>query len=507
MYRDRHRPVGWRAAALCVLVAVASVTAQDGAQPPVPPESSPPGRREPAEIPDASPPPEKAKKTPPSPYKDPFYKNDFSYLDDPNYVSQDPFDALKRIVLAPGMTLDVGGEYSLRLHNEYNLRLDGRGNDFLLARTRLYGDIHYAKWFRAYAEAIDATSSYERLPPRGSEENRWDAINLFGDLRVWRDGDGGTLWARAGRQELDFGNQRLIASAPWANTRVTFDGVNFVWASKTWDVETFWVRPVSLAQHVQNDHNFDRADRSQQLTGAYATWRGRKDHTVEGYFLRYEDSDPVARGEDGVAGGFDANTFGGRWKGQRGDWLWEVEGAYQFGRFAHDRQSAGFYVAGVGYRFESVRAAPTLWVYYDWASGDADPTDRRRGTFNQILPQTHIFLGWSDIFGRQNLRDLNFLLTARPHTNVTLIAELHLFWLEQRRDALYNNAGVPVRSDPTGAAGTRLGQEINFTAQVRLNRHTNLLVSYGHFFPGQFLARTGGGRRADFLYTWVTFKF
>lgn len=514
MYRDRYRPVGWCAAVLFALVAAAVAAAQDRA-PAVPPEPTPirPELVEPRDgVPPpppepAAPQPAKPKKAPPNPYRDPFYKNDFSYLDDPNVVSNDPFDALKRIVLAPRTTLDIGGEYGARLHNEYNLRLNGRGNDFLLTRTRLYGDLHFDKWYRFYGEAIDSTSSYERLPPRLSEENRWDAINLFGDLRVYHDGDGGALWARAGRQELDYGNQRLIAAAPWANTRVTFDGVKLFWASKTWDVDAFWVRPVALAQHVRNDHNFDRADPSQQLTGVYATWHGVKDHTVDAYFLRFEDSDPVVRGEDGTRGGFDANTLGGRWKGRRGDWLWEFEGAYQFGRFARDQQSAGFYVVGVGYQFESVRTTPTLWMYYDWASGDADPTDRRRGTFNQILPQTHIFLGWSDILGRQNLRDLNFLLTASPHANVTLIAELHLFWLQRGRDALYNNGGVPVRFDPTGAAGTRVGQEINLTTLVRLNRHASLLVSYGHFFPGPFLTRTGGDRRADFLYTWVTFKF
>lgn len=501
---NRPSPVGWCAALLSALV-VATATGQErGADPSEPPDPAPQTGQEPVVIPKAE--REPPKKPPPNPYRDPFYKNDFRYLDDPNVDSHDLFDGLKRIVPVPGTVLDLGGEYSLRLHNESNLRLNGRGNDFLLTRTRLYADWHVGDRFRAYGEAIDATSTHERQPPRGSEENRWDALNLFGDLRAWKTDDG-ALWARVGRQELDYGNQRLIASAPWANTRITYDGAKAFWTSPAWDVDAFWVRLVPLAQHVNNDHNFDRSDPNQTLTGVYATYRGRPDHTAEAYFLRLENRNRVARAGDGTIGGLDANTLGGRTKGRRGPWLWEAEGAYQFGGYARDRQSAGFYVVGLGHEFADVPATPTVWAYYDWASGDADPTDGRRGTFNQLLPQTHLFLGLGDIVGRQNLRDVNFLLTAKPQPAVTLIAELHLFWLQQPRDALYNNGGVPVRVDPTGRAGSRVGQEVDLSAAVRLNRHANLLVSGGHFFPGPYLTRTGGGRPADFLYTWVTIKF
>lgn len=234
----------------------------------------------------AKPPPRKKL---PNPYKDPFYNNDFSYLDDPKYVSQDLFDSLKRIRPTSHTVLDVGGEYQARFHNEYNLRLDGRANNFLLQHTRLYLDLHCDEWLRFYGEYIDATSSFEREPPRGGEENRHDAINLFVDLRLWEDESNRSLTVRAGRQEIDLGSQRLIASAPWANTRVTFDGVKLLSHGDQWDVETFWVRPVPLSQHVDNDHNFDHPDASQQLIGTFAVTKPVKDQIVNLYFLRLEE--------------------------------------------------------------------------------------------------------------------------------------------------------------------------------------------------------------------------
>jgi hypothetical protein len=449
---------------------------------------------------------------PPKPFKDPFYNNDFSYLDAPDYVSCDPLDALKRICLTPCTTLDLGGEYRLRFHDEQNLgssRLDGLDNDFLLERTRLYGDVRHNGWLRGYVEFIDATSSFEELPPRTIEENRADFINLFGEAKLYED-CGGSLSARAGRQELLYGSQRLISPLDWGNTRRTFDGAKLFWKSKSWDLDGFWTRPVSFSQHVSNDHNLDNPDQSQQFYGIFATWHEVKDHTWDFYYLGLEEDD--LRANPALATGahlgrFDAHTFGARYQGRCRDWLWEVEGAYQFGEFRDLDQSAGFYTIGGGYEFKCLPWQPVFWVYFDWASGDSDPSDGERGTFNQLFPLVHRYLGYMDLVARQNIEDWNFLLTAKPCEKVTLLAWWHIFHLEESRDALYNAPGAAIRSDPTGDSGSDVGQELDFTVQVQLRMHADVLFGYSHFFAGDFVADTGPGDDADFFFTQFSFKF
>ena len=224
----------------------------------------------------------------PSPYKEPFFNNNFSYLDSPDYLSRDPFDVLKRINLTPHALLDVGGEVRLRVHNEDNLKLDGARNDYLLQRTRLYGDFRYDDWLRGYAELIDSTISFNRRPPRPSEEDRVDVLNLFVDVRLLKDGSGGALWMRGGRQELDFGSQRLCGAAEWANDRNTFDGVQLLWKSQTWDVEAFWTLPVPFARTEADVRNFRPPDWTERFMGVFATWHEVKDHTVDLTFLRLE---------------------------------------------------------------------------------------------------------------------------------------------------------------------------------------------------------------------------
>ena len=447
------------------------------------------------------------KKELPRPYKELFFNNDFGYLDAPGYVSHDPFDALKRIDVGPRTLLDVGGEYRLRFHDEDNVRLNGRGNDYLLQRARLYGDWRHDDWLRFYAELIDSNISFNRLPPRPSEVDRADLDNLFFEVKLAEDGAGGELWTRVGRQEIDRGSQRLLGSAEWANDRNTFDGVKALWKSRTWDVDAFWTRPVPFALTGSgDDRNFRPADWTEQFMGVFASWHEVKDQTVDLYFFRLERDRRVVRGDLPLVP-FDANTFGGRWLGRQGDWLWEGEGGCQFGRFSGAEQTGGFATIGAGRQWRCLPWKPTAWIYYDWASGDADPNNHHHGTFNQLFPQAHRYLGLSDVVGRQNIEDWNFLFTTKPCDRVTLLAEGHIFRLAQARDAFYGTGGNVVRIDPTGAAGSDVGQEVDFSVRARLTLHAELLVTYGHFSTGSFLARTGAGSNADFVYTQLGFKF
>jgi hypothetical protein len=447
---------------------------------------------------------------PPSPYKTLFYDNDFSYLLSPDGADCYLGDCLKRNAIGDCWILDLGGEYRLRHHHEVNLRgsdLSGRSDDFLLHRTRLYANAEYGNWFRFYGEAIDAVSEFEDFPPRNIEENRFDALNLFADGLLTTTADG-EWWGRVGRQELLYGEQRLVSPLDWSNTRRTFDGAKLFYRSQPWDFDAFWTRPVSFSQHVDSDSNFDRPDQSQEFVGLYGTYKGRTDHTYDFYFLRLAEYD--GPGTPTAPRDFDANTFGTRWKGNRCAWLWELEGGYQFGDFGALDQSAGFMTAGLGHEWANARWKPALWFYYDWASGDEDPTDDRHGTFNQLFPLGHKYLGYADLVARQNINDVNLIWTASPTTKVKLLAWFHVFFLDEPRDALYNAPGNPIRVDRTGAAGREVGQELDLTVQYIFSPRADLLVGYSHFWAGDFVRATnppGVTGDVDFTYTQFSWRF
>lgn len=53
-------------------------------------------------------------------------------------------------------------------------------------------------------------------------------------------------------------------------------------------------------------------------------------------------------------------------------------------------------------------ASRRVWAWYDFASGDSDPTDGEIGAFNQLFPLGHKYFGFLDLMARQNIHDLNY---------------------------------------------------------------------------------------------------
>jgi len=434
-----------------------------------------------------------------------FYNNDFSYLEGPDAVDTYLGDAFKRRNVGPLVTVDGGGEYRMR-HQSGQTANPNRTNDHLLHRTRLYFNAEVDGWFRAYVEGVDAVSDFDDVAPLPIDENRFDALNLFGDVKLW-DGTRGSMVFRAGRQEMLYGAQRLLSPLDWWNTRRTFDGLTAMWQGDEWDVDAWWSRPVPFGQHVVGgvtDHNFDAPDQNQEFSGVWATWKRYKSHKFDFYYLRLNEYDPTVST-------FDYNTLGFRWDG-KGSWLlWEIEAGCQFGDFSpvdapELTHSAGFYTVGLGHKFD-LPFDPALWFYFDYASGDDNPNDGTNRTFNQLFPLGHKYFGFMDFIARQNIEDWNVRLTATPHEKVKLLMWYHVFHLQSASDSLYNAAGVPIRTDATGASGNDVGQELDFTATFLLKPCCDLLLGYSHFFSGPFLNKTGGVAGEDFYYGQFRVRF
>ncbi len=436
-------------------------------------------------------------------HKNPFYNNNFDYLCDPCYCDWALGDSLKRMCVTDWATVDVGGQYRMRYHNEQNFRngapyglgLTGYDDSFLLHRTRLYANAQLGSRVRIYGEMLDAVSNYEDFTPRPIEENRADIQNLFGDFVVLDDCRG-SLTARIGRQELLYGAQRTVSPLDWANTRRTFDAAKLYWSGTNWDVDGFWSRPMKrvnptyLTRLDPSAHNVD-------FYGVYSTYKGLAKGKLDLYWLALDNH--------GV--GFLYDTLGARYSSGHNDWLYEAEGAYQFGRNADGSDhSAGAFTFGLGRAFPCAAWKPTIWAYYDWASGD----DTRGNGYHHMYPLAHKYLGFMDFYGRRNVQDANLLLTMKPHDKIKLLAWYHYFQLQNINDVPYNVNMSPFAGLPSGSSGSRdLGSEIDLTATWLISPRTNLVFGYSHFFAGDYYGTTNVpyDGDADFFWTQFTVNF
>lgn len=428
------------------------------------------------------------------------FEADFRYLDNPKTPPQDFLEALHRVHLGDDWLFATGGETRWRHNHEVSSRASGKINDYDLYRTRVYGDLSYQDKVRLFVEFFDGQSFNQDLPPSRTDIDRSDFYNAFVDVKIWDDGVG-KGYLRGGRQEFSFGSQRLLSAPDWGNTRRTFNGVRGYYASETWDVDLFWAQPV-----IPNPSRVDSVDNNQNFAGFWATCRPDKNHLRDFYYLFLDNTNQTTQLEI-VRAPFNIHTFGTRWTGDKNRWLYDVEAMVQFGRQGEHDILAGSVASGFGRHFADLPMGPVVWLYYDYASGDQNPNQGERHTFNQLFPFGHYYFGAIDLVARQNIHDLNAHLILYPTKWITLTTQYHCFRLDSARDALYNSAGTAIRRDPTGAAGRQVGSEVDLFANLHLSKRTDVLIGYSHLWAGNFLERTGAGQDPELFYLMLNYRW
>jgi hypothetical protein len=426
-------------------------------------------------------------------YKGVFYANDFSYLKDPDYHGCCFGDCWKLMPVdccGRCSTVDVGGQLRMRYHHEIGMGQDVSGpgvnrfedtdHDFALTRLRLYTNWKASRNLRFYVEGIfaDVTDDDHTYLPRPIDRNFGDFLNLFTDVTL---SDG--VVARVGRQELLYGAERLISPLDWGNTRRTFDGVRLLTKYGDWAVDGFYTYVVPV---IPNE--LDEPDYEQPFYGTWATYAGMENRTVDLYYIGYDNQHPGM-----ITSDFSLHTLGSRLVGEHCDWLYEMEGGVQFGRqsgLGLD-QDAGFATAGLGRRLAQNEWKPTVWVYYDYASGNAQGGDFNR--FNQLFPLAHKYLGFIDAVQRSNIESPNVLLTLQPHTQWNLLLWYYHFMANQASDIVPSNGGTPTESTNS----KDFGDEIDVLVKYTIDARSNVLLGWSHFWRGNKITAP---EDADFFY-------
>jgi hypothetical protein len=433
-----------------------------------------------------------------------FFDADFRYLASPTNTQHDIFDPLHTIFFGHNNDwyFSTGGEFRYRYMHEIDSRLSGKDQSYDLLRTRVYGDLWYQDRFRVYVEFLDAQAFRESLAYGPLDRDKSDLLNAFIDYKIADIADY-PLYIRAGRQELLLGSQRLVSPLDWANTRRTFEGFRLFRQGEKFDVDVFLTQPV-----IPNASHFDSVNDHANFGGAWFTYRPMKKTFIDAYYLFYDNNRPaVVLGETKPVP-FDTNTLGSRYYGEKGNWMWDLEGAVQLGTRETQDIVAGMGTAGGGYHFCQLPWNPTFWAYYDYASGNRHPgTGGTYSTFNELFPFNHYYFGSIDLVGRQNIHDLNCHLYLYPQNWITFWGQYHHYWLASPDDALYNSAGVAIRRSPNGSAGTNVGDEVHFLTNFHLDAHSDLLIGYAHLFSGSFIRQTGPPGDSELFYVQYSFRW
>jgi hypothetical protein len=285
------------------------------------------------------------------------YDEDFSYLaGEQGTYKEDIWDPLKWIPLADDWHLTLGGQARLRFESEHNKAfgsIEPSQDAFLLQRYFLHADLRHGDWLRFFVQGKFAyVNDRDINVGLAGLEDHADIHQAFADMTTLIMGSRTTF--RLGRQELQYGNQRLISPLDWGNTPRTFDGIKLFTMLEDWRVDAFAVRPV-----LGDRRNLDDEDENVDFYGLYSTYKGTKELAADFYWLLLKDNNLAANSNSDI-GRRTLYTPGTRLWAARGNWDYETELAAQFGTFAGDRVRAWMATAGGGYTFNDFAWQPRL---------------------------------------------------------------------------------------------------------------------------------------------------
>ncbi len=391
--------------------------------------------------------------------------------------------------------LQLGGQIRGRLEQPSGTSMIANSPDgYYLSRIRLDLGVKPASWLRFFAEAQDTrVAGYNTSPAPNTIYNPIDLRQGYVELKFEAPA---TITARVGRQELLFGDERVIGPADWGISR-TFDAADIRVAYGRFAVDLLAGSAVLI-----DPTRFDRHKPGEHFYGAYGSIRNvLPGMNVEPILLFKQNL--LIKSETGVLGNALIASPGARVFGKTpGRFDYSGEMFFQWGSYSTDHVTAMGASYVTGWTMNQSVYKPRVSAEYNYASGDPAIKDGNRNTFDQFYPSNHAYYGMIDQFGWKNLKNaragFDFLATKK----FKLRADFNEFYLATIQDSLYASSGTSLALNRK-ATSAHIGSEANATALYQWSKIWKFGAGFGHLFAGEYLKES----KASFGYTYPYVMF
>lgn len=396
----------------------------------------------------------------------------------------------------------LGFDHRFRMEGYTALRNREDNDDrWFLNRLRMNLTLAPASWWTFTFQGQDSRIFFKSNPAgQNPFTNKTDLRMAFTDFgKIGK----GPVAFRFGRQELAYGDERILGAANWGNVARVFDAAKLELRKGKWEADLVSASVVvpqlrGLSHHLEGNN----------LHFLYTRWKNPiPNTTIEPYFLwRVGGSDAL-----GAIRHQDRRVAGLRVAGKLpAQWQYTSEWIAQFGNvnnaFGNESIHAVAEHTVVSYSFAGLKYKPRILSEFNFASGDRTPGDRRSGTFDQLYPTPHEKYGLADQVGWQNIQHFSAGAELNITKQLVLKSLAHDWRLAQSRDGLYAANGSLLFRDLSGRSGRHVGEEIDVVAQYTV-KGRYLGGGYGHLFPGQFLHAQTPGVGLNYLYLNVGYSF
>lgn len=302
---------------------------------------------------------------------------------------------------------------------------------------------------------------------------------------------------RIGRQELSYGDQRLIGSFNWSNNGRSFDAVKAMVTTDLANIDIF-------ASKIEDKNiTAGNSDNDQDFYGIYATTNVVPNHTLDLYALLLRDGNYT-----GLPVTANIYTVGARLAGSVAGLDFTVELPYQFGDFdgtgVDTDIKAWAFAAKAGYTVPGAPMNLRLGAEYNYATGTEDGEDDAETFFN-LFPTNHDKMGFMDLQAWRNVNAWSLNVSA----DVTEKIRVHVaYWDISRAEgdddwyqAGHWNLGG---SGLTANDDKEIGSELDLVASYKYNNNVTIEAGLSRFFAGDALDPDDD---QDWAYLQVTGRF
>ena len=418
------------------------------------------------------------------------YNDDFSYLEGDS--SKNTYGKIKYIPISDSKKyfLSLGGEIRGQYINTKNNKWGDEQDDpngYFLTRFLVHTDLKLGA-LRLFGQ-LQSSLAYGLPHPSPVDLNQLDLHQLFFDYKFFKEKDISS-YARVGRQEMSYGSKRLIGEREGPNSRLSMDGVKFVFSKKDIQLDAFYLHPVKNISGFFNDEFNTTA----KLWGGYSV--ANKVRLINNIDLYYIGSWNEYKVFDNAQGKEIRHTFGTRIWGVQRLLNYDIELAYQLGKLGDNRISAYTVSANLNYRFDQIRSKPVLGLKSEIISGDKSSKDNSVETFNPLYPRGAYF-GLVALIGPVNLYDVHPSIEFELNKKLNFQMDYDFFWRWSRNDGIYSSS-IQLLYSGEGIYEKYIGSQLGADIDYNIEPHISMTIEGAWFNAGSFLKAAGQGK--DYFY-------
>jgi hypothetical protein len=372
--------------------------------------------------------------------------------------------------------------------------------DRLYELTRVRGGMTFSptSWLTGYMQFHDTHAL--GLPLRDVASNMRDTFDLRqGYLNLHYESSVNFF---AGRQELKFGDERVVGISDWTNNSRTWDGFDLRLGDKNrldlFSTSVVTVNPTSLDKHGPG-LTFHGAEADITSLFPNTSWQP---------FVLVHTA-PRVLSQQSIPGSQTEVTFGSYWDAKLPlGFDTSGTGDLQRGSYSNDSIHAGAAIVRGGYVANGLPWKPHVEGEYDYATGNPHRDPMRIGTYDQQYPSNHNAFGLVDLFGFQNIKQQRLNLSLAPNANLFLLFQGSSLHVASPRDGVYSSGGPILFAAPAG--GFRrdgIGSEFDASAKYIFRKSFVVNVGVGHFFPGSVMTSSAHGAPLTLGYFQLTYRF